>query len=48
MGYAAELVAMAKSGERSAFDELVRETCADIYALAFRLTGNDDDACDVL
>ena len=48
MGDAAELVAMAKSGERSAFDELVRETYADTYALAFRLTGNEDDACDVL
>src|SRR5207302_1202750 len=45
---AAELVARAKSGERSAFDELVRETYADTYALAFRLTGNEDDACDVL
>jgi RNA polymerase sigma-70 factor (ECF subfamily) len=45
---AAELVAKAKSGERSAFDELVRQTYADTYALAFRLTGNEDDACDVL
>jgi RNA polymerase sigma-70 factor (ECF subfamily) len=48
MGDAAELVARAKSGERSAFDDLVRETYADTYALAFRLTGNEDDACDVL
>ena len=45
---AAELVARAKSGERSAFDDLVRETYADTYALAFRLTGNEDDACNVL
>jgi RNA polymerase sigma-70 factor (ECF subfamily) len=45
---AAELVAKAKSGERAAFDDLVRETYADTYALAFRLTGNEDDACDVL
>jgi RNA polymerase sigma-70 factor (ECF subfamily) len=45
---AAELVARAKSGERAAFDDLVRETYADTYALAFRLTGNEDDACDVL
>lgn len=44
----AELVAKAKSGERAAFDDLVRETYADTYALAFRLTGNEDDACDVL
>jgi RNA polymerase sigma-70 factor (ECF subfamily) len=43
-----ELVARAKSGERSAFEDLVRETYADTYALAFRLTGNEDDACDVL
>src|SRR2546421_1188323 len=48
MGDAAELVARAKSGERSAFDDLVRETYADTYALAFRLTGKEDDACDVL
>ena len=48
MGDATELVARAKSGERSAFDDLVRETYADTYALAFRLTGNEDDACDVL
>jgi RNA polymerase sigma-70 factor (ECF subfamily) len=48
MGDTAELVARAKSGERSAFDKLVRETYADTYALAFRLTGNEDDACDVL
>jgi RNA polymerase sigma-70 factor (ECF subfamily) len=43
-----ELVAKAKAGERSAFDDLVRATYADTYALAFRLTGNEDDACDVL
>lgn len=44
----AELLARAKSGERAAFDDLVRETYADTYALAFRLTGNEDDALDVL
>ena len=43
-----ELVARAKDGDRSAFDELVRATYADTYALAYRLTGNEDDACDVL
>ncbi|MGH9065650.1 MAG: RNA polymerase sigma factor [Acidimicrobiales bacterium] len=44
----AELVADAKGGDRSAFDSLVRATYGDTYALAYRLTGNEDDACDVL
>lgn len=44
----AGLVAKAKEGDRTAFDELVRVTYADTYALAYRLTGNEDDACDVL
>ncbi len=42
------LVAKAKDGDRAAFDELVRATYSDTYALAYRLTGNEDDACDVL
>ncbi len=42
------LVARAKAGERWAFDELVRATYADVYALAFRLTSDVDDACDVV
>ena len=44
----AELVAAAKDGDREAFDELVRVTYADTYTLAFRLTGNEEDARDVV
>jgi RNA polymerase sigma-70 factor (ECF subfamily) len=42
-----ELVASAKRGDRSAFDELVRRTHADTYTLALRLCGNEEDARDV-
>lgn len=44
----ADLVRAAKAGDRSAFDELVRATYADAYTLAFRLTGNEEDARDVV
>jgi RNA polymerase sigma-70 factor (ECF subfamily) len=44
----AELVAAAKRGERDAFDELVRRTYRDTFTLAFRLTGNEEDARDVV
>jgi RNA polymerase sigma-70 factor (ECF subfamily) len=44
----AELVAAAKDGDRTAFDELVRVTYADTYTLAIRLTGNEEDARDVV
>lgn len=44
----AELVEAAKSDDRHAFDELVRRTHSDMYTLALRLTGNDDDARDVV
>lgn len=43
----AGLVADAREGDRSAYDALVRRTWTETYALAFRLTGNDDDARDV-
>ena len=43
----AEAVAAARKGDRSAMDALVRATYADTYTLAFRLTGNEDDARDV-
>ncbi len=43
----AELVAKAKDGDRAAFDELVRITHATVYTLAYRLTGNPEDARDV-
>jgi RNA polymerase sigma-70 factor (ECF subfamily) len=42
------LVTAAKSGDRSAFDELVQATYADMYTLAYRLTGNEEDAQDVV
>jgi RNA polymerase sigma-70 factor (ECF subfamily) len=43
-----ELVAAARRGERTAFDELVRRTYVDTYTLAVRLTGNEEDARDVV
>jgi len=44
----AELVEAAKGGDRSAFDELVKATYSDAYTLAYRLTGNQEDARDVV
>jgi RNA polymerase sigma-70 factor, ECF subfamily len=44
----AALVAAAKDGDREAFDELVRVTYAETYTLALRLTGNEEDARDVV
>lgn len=44
----ADLVAAARDGDREAFDELVRVTYADTYTLALRLTGNEEDARDVV
>ena len=44
----ADLVTAAKAGDRKAFDELVRATYADAYTLAYRLTGNEEDARDVV
>ena len=43
-----DLIAAAKSGDREAFDELVRESYAEVYTLAYRLTGNEEDARDVV
>lgn len=43
-----ELVGEARRGDRSAFDELVRRTYVDTYTLAVRLTGNEEDAQDVV
>jgi RNA polymerase sigma-70 factor (ECF subfamily) len=42
------LVAGARRGDRTAFDELVRRTYVDTYTLAVRLTGNEEDASDVV
>jgi RNA polymerase sigma-70 factor (ECF subfamily) len=44
----ADLVAAAKAGDREAFDELVRATYVDAYTLAYRLTGDEEDARDVV
>ena len=44
----AELVGAAKGGDREAFDELVRRTFVDTFTLARRLTGNEEDARDVV
>lgn len=43
-----ELVTAAKDGDQAAFEELVRATYVATYTLAHRLTGNDDDANDVV
>lgn len=43
-----ELVDAARKGDRGAFDELVRRSYDDTYTLALRLTGNPDDATDVV
>ena len=42
----AALVVAAQGGDR-AFESLVRATHAETYTLAFRLTGDDEDARDV-
>jgi RNA polymerase sigma-70 factor, ECF subfamily len=42
------LVDRARSGDRTAFDDLVRLTYTDTYTLAFRLTGDEEDARDVV
>jgi RNA polymerase sigma-70 factor, ECF subfamily len=44
----AALVAAAQAGDRAAFDDLVRATYIDSYTLAYRLTGDEDDARDVV
>ena len=43
-----ELVTAAREGDRGAFDALVRRTYVDTYTLAHRLTGDDEDARDVI
>jgi RNA polymerase sigma-70 factor (ECF subfamily) len=44
----AELIAAAQRGDRSAFDELVRQSFVDTFTLARRITGNEEDARDVV
>ena len=41
------LVRAAQSGDRAAFEDLVRSTYREMYTLAFRLVGNEEDARDV-
>ena len=43
-----ELLGAARSGDRQAFDELVRRTFVETFTLARRLTGNEEDAHDVV
>ncbi|MEM9712053.1 MAG: sigma-70 family RNA polymerase sigma factor [Actinomycetota bacterium] len=43
-----ELVERARTGDREAFEQLVRLTHVDVYSLARRLTGDPDDARDVV
>jgi len=43
----ARLVAAAKAGDPHAFAALVEATEKDVYTLAYRLVGNEDDARDV-
>lgn len=43
----AGLVAAAKGGDGTAFEQLVEATYRDTYTLAYRLTGNEEDARDV-
>lgn len=42
------LAAAARDGDRVAFEELVRRTYVDTFTLAVRLTGNEEDAADVV
>ena len=44
----ADLVSAAQAGDSRAFEALVRATYTDVYALAYRLTGNEEDARDVV
>src|SRR5262249_13429560 len=42
------LVGAARTGDRFAFDELVRRTPVDTYTLPLRLTADEEDARDVV
>lgn len=43
-----ELIDEAQDGDHRAFEELVRLTYSDTYTLAYRLTGDEEDARDVV
>jgi RNA polymerase sigma-70 factor (ECF subfamily) len=42
------MVDAARKGDRAALEDLVRATYGGTYTLAYRLTGNEDDASDVV
>ncbi len=42
------LVAAARDGDQEAFEQLVRATYTETYTLAYRLTGDEEDARDVV
>src|SRR5690348_17043985 len=48
VGDLTELVVAARAGDQQAFETLVRATYADTYTLAYRLTGDEEDARDVV
>lgn len=48
VGDLSELVVAARDGDQLAFEQLVRATYADSYTLAYRLTGDEEDARDVV
>src|SRR5437764_9269179 len=48
IGDLTDLVIAARNGDQQAFDRLVRATYADTYTLAYRLTGDEEDARDVV
>ncbi|SRR5581483_7656278 len=48
VGDLTELVTAARAGDHEAFEALVRATYADTYTLAYRLTGDEEDARDVV
>lgn len=48
IGDLTELVVAARDGDQDAFEQLVRATYADTYTLAYRLTGDEEDARDVV
>lgn len=47
-GITPAMVEAAAAGDEAAFSELVRLTHTEMYGLAYRLVGNEDDARDVL
>jgi len=48
VGDITELVVAARAGDQQAFEALTRATYADTYTLAYRLTGDEEDARDVV